>query len=400
MRDERHKNTPDRLPIVPAISSDTSHSLACVRIPGAADLSRLFRACTALTPQIEHHPERLLLDLTGCERLLLGRKAAPSGNTQAAVGEAIHWQWLAERLYRLLADADSGTTDGTAPLQVALAPSRTVAWLAVSPAARSVCAVTPAEVAPFLRPLPVHLLLTLPDLADRPDAALAVAALAQGGIETVGQLARLSPLLLRRRFGPLGASLTRLAAGQDLTPLRISPPAEWLGARIQLDPPATVERLLGALDRLAAFLAQTLRRRRLEADAVALVVQAEACLPWRTTRRLGHATDSHVALFNHAQRLLERIRAEQDLITDGAPQAPVSALSLRVGGLQPARPRQAAFWPQAPHRGYIVQEVAQRLAARCGLGRDGRARLWRAVMATPHAVLPEERYRLEARRAS
>lgn len=362
--------------------------IAC--IAGDTGRDTLMPVCRQLTPCIEWHPNVLVLDLAGSERLLLGHDAAWRGDQRDAftgmasstATETTRWSRLAERLHHLLADA-------SAPVpRVAIASSRTIAWLAAHAPGASWRAVAPRETARFLHPLPVEALLSVPDLAALPGAARAVAAVRQSGIATVGQLARLAPSALRARFGALGLALAQLAAGRDLTPLCAIAPAEWIGARLRLDPPRALEQLEVVLAPLAAFLARALHQRRLEAGELALVVCAEGLPPWRLRHSLGHATASRGALCDHACRLLEHLHAECGGARAAAPVS-VGAVHLRVGGMRPAHPRQTAFWPSHGQR--TARQLAQQLS-----GHAGHPCFWRAVLTAPSAALPEERYILQA----
>jgi hypothetical protein len=336
------------------------HPYLCVR---SAHLHQVAATCATLTPVIERHADALLLDLTGCERAL--------GIGQPGVAQ---WRHLAAQIYTRIAITHQDAVD----LRLALAPSGTVAWLAAAESDRPWRVVMPATVEAMLRSLPAAQLLTLPALADMPAAVDAIAALAQGGIHTVGQLARLAPSTLQRRFGLLGGMLARLATGQNVAPLRTTTPACWLGARHYFDLPATLEECSAMVERLAAALAATLCQRHQEAGALRLVVHMTDQPPWRATRPLNQTAASPAALADQAIRLLGQVGAAQP----AAGQAIVSAVSLGVGRLRAAWPHQVAWWP-AP-RAQRAHEVARRLA--------GRAALYRAEIAVPHAVLPEERY--------
>jgi DNA polymerase-4 len=322
-----------------------------------------------------------VLDLAGCDRLLLGGSLSLS-----AQGER-RWLLLAARLQRRLSEA--GVTSTT----VGLGPSRTVAWLAAFAAAHSTSSswhvVRPEQVAAFLRPVPLGALLTVPDLREMPGAPEMLAALAQGGLMTTGQVARLPATALRRRFGPLGTRLATLAAGQDVRPLRIWVPAPWMGARVRLEPAMDVGRLSEALLPLAMYLAAALSQRQLGASEVALVLHRDDGTSWRATRRLGQPTASAVALADHAWRLLRRL-AEHE--RGGAACA---GLHLRVGTLRPLRARQDMLW--------LSQSERERRARRARLlapdgplatRLHGRAALLRAQIRSPYAVLPEQRYAL------
>jgi nucleotidyltransferase/DNA polymerase involved in DNA repair len=343
--------------------------LACIRTSAAVD--PLLPLCARLTPRLERHPDALVLDLSGCERLVLGRHVLPS-TPPNRLGPT-----LAVRLQHRLRAATS------APITVGLGPSRTVAWLAATTPAYPTPwrAIAPDQVADFLRPLPLAALLALPDLRDRPGAAEVLAALAQSGLVTVGQVARLPAAPLVRRFGTRGTHLATLAAGHDVTPLRVWVPATWLGARLQLDPAVAADQLTSALIPLAEQLATALARPHLGACALALVLRMDDGVTWRATHPLGQPTASPRALHDHAQRLLTAL-------LERVPAAlPCAALHLRAGDLRPVAPPQDLLWPHEQQR--------DRAAARRRLARllvTSATGLVQATCVAPHAVLPEERF--------
>ena len=68
-------------PITPV----TSACIACIvcvsSITDVAAIAAIARRCAHLTPRIERHPHALVLDLTGCERLVLTAAAASTAAT-------------------------------------------------------------------------------------------------------------------------------------------------------------------------------------------------------------------------------------------------------------------------------------------------------------------------------
>lgn len=88
--------------------------------------------------------------------------------------------------------------------------------------------VPPGETPEFLASFPVGV-LGMPELCEL---------LPRLGIETLGQLARLSPTEAVGRFGPPGELAGRLARGLDPRPLIPRPPSADLSAAMEFDPPA------------------------------------------------------------------------------------------------------------------------------------------------------------------
>lgn len=414
--------------------------IACVHLrgvpdgsdaPGLAIFAELLGACREITPRVEAHPAArvAVLDLAGCERLLVPRGiAGGAGGGAAAVGT--DWTALAVALAgRLRAVCPGGR------LVVSLAPGRAAAWLAASwlatPAhaveiasdvdAPPSLALAPEDVAPFLESLPLGALLDLPDLVGagggaraRREARAALEALdmlTRGGVRTLGQLARIPEVALRRRFGEiLGAALSRIASGRDVVPSRAEVRKRWIGAWLPLEPSAEIgtggdrsdgafdaaldAALDGALGQLAEHLAVVLRRRGLEAGTVAVFLRAEGeawgtperrSAYWRSTRRLGRPTASAEALRDHGRRLLERpAGARGRQATSGR----YVAVHLRAGDLRPAVPRQDTCWPV----GRTNDRGAARERLLAAAARRGAAALLRADLVAPFAVLPEERY--------
>lgn len=354
--------------------------LACVR--NVADADTLLPVCTRLAPRIERHRDALVLDLGGCERLVLGRGEGASSfrlPSATVTGTA-----LAASLWRQVRDASPGAET----LRVGLGPTRTVAWLAAATTPQaSWRAIEPSQVAAFLRPLPVGVLASLPDLGGVSGVAEALSALAQSGIGTPGQLVRLPASTLRRRFGPLGSTLTALAAGEDVAPFRVWRPAAWIGARLRLDPPVELAQLAPMLTPLTQHLATHLSQQHQVASALALVLQTESSATVRATRHLSHSIASAEALLNQAERLLTRL-------ADHEPRVVYEAIHLRVGALRPASARQEVLWRSRDERN-------RRAARRRLFAPDGPlagppscgSKLLHAALVSPYAVLPEDRYR-------
>jgi nucleotidyltransferase/DNA polymerase involved in DNA repair len=309
--------------------------IACVR--GAGDLAELFRAGARITPRLARQSGALVLDLTGCERLLLN---APAGAHSAIPSERatrLYWTSLAEALSRHLC---ATWPHLAATLRVGLAPTRTLARLAMelqrdveAPSWHVVC---PCEILTFLHGLPLHLLWEIPDLIEKTDVREASDLLTQCGIVSVGQLAQLAPQALQRRCGRLGATLAALAAGRDVMPLQAEVPEARIGVRIGFTFPPESDHLAYILPALACRLATTLRERCLEAHRVALLLQMNGGPALQTARHLAQGTASPEPLLDHALRLLAVLGSTGQI-------GDCTAIFLRVTALRPLRIRQTMF---------------------------------------------------------
>lgn len=346
----------------------------------------LLPACRSLTPCIERHRQMLVLDLTGCDQLL-----ALLTNVPCRRGEE-YWAVLAHRLSCFLRTE--------APLchwQLGLAPSRTLAWLAAlhvftSPHPRWQ-AVAPADAHAFLQPLPLATLLVLPELAERPEAVEALAALAEAGVTTVRHLSRLAVGALHRRFGMLGPLLLELAAGRDVAPFRPARCASWLGVRQVFTSPATAQQFAGSLRVLAERLAARLAERQQAGCTLELVLQPEQGATRSLCHALSRPTGSPSALAEHAQRLLQTfLQPGTDARGPAAPHITYTQLCLRVGELCPAMPEQTRLW-SAPSQDEHAVRLARLRAALAPLAlRYATPPLLQMKFVAPHAVLPEARY--------
>jgi nucleotidyltransferase/DNA polymerase involved in DNA repair len=362
---------------------------ACIRgLRDAAAVEAAYHVCATLTPRIERHADALVLDLGGSERLVL----AAAADADSAVG----WPALAQSLSKRL-QADVRGMQRV--VRVGIGPTRTVAWLAATSDEEPWQAVLPEQVAGFLAPLPLALLGGVPDLAHLPEKAPALDVLALSGIRTFGHLRRLTPVTLQRRFGPFGASIAAVAAGHDLTPLRVERLDEWTGIRLRCDPALRTEQLPAALAPLAEHTMLTLMERQQATGAVALILYPEVGEPVHAARELSHPVASASALLDQARRLLEVLVRPP---TGSVEAATYSGVRLRVGRLQLATAEQRQLWSNGTDRAADDRQTRRRAALRAlarmggvGAGMGGEAALYRAVLQQLDAVLPEERYILE-----
>jgi protein ImuB len=196
------------------------------RTPDSCDLASLARE---FSPRVEvHGPGLVTLDARGLERLF---------------GDA---KRLGDELRR--AAADRGM-----PARIAVAPTRTTAWLLVH-ARAGLTIVAPGEERRWLTPLPLRVLEQLeanglgpagemgsggtsrPASAHAPAAAL-LALLKRWGLTTLGEFGRLPPLDLSERLGQPGLAWQRLARGEEMAPLVPDGPEERFEETLDLEWP-------------------------------------------------------------------------------------------------------------------------------------------------------------------
>lgn len=317
----------------PSLRSASNPLVACLALdqPG-----QLLSVCRRLTPRIERHSRHLILDLTGCERLLMG----PTISSHLQVRD--DWSTLAWRLSLLLrAEAPECRP------RIGLAATRTLAWLAAVRVASSPCHtpwyVIPADdAAAFLRPLPLITLLLLPDLNNNRAAAEALRVLAPAGITTVGQLRQLSSLSLHRRFGRLGDTLLALASGRDLCPFHPEHTSPHVGVRLRLTPPATAEQVATSLTPLAHGLALHLAKRQQAGCSLELRLVSDADGVFTVRRAMAQPIYTESALMDHAHSLLHALLRSRSPAPDV--DTPYTQVHLRIGDLCAAQPQQTHFW--------------------------------------------------------
>lgn len=161
--------------------------------------------------------------------------------------------------------------------------------------------VPPGEEAAFLAPLAVRRLWGIgPKMEER---------LAQLGIQTIGDLARVDPSRLEHRVGSHGHDLITLARGIDERPvIAEAAEAKSLGQeRTFLEDTHDLERLRRTLLGLADGVGERLRSYGLRAHTITLKYRDETYRTLTRAETLEEPTDSGNALFEVAWRLFEGV---------------------------------------------------------------------------------------------
>jgi len=248
-------------------------------------------------------------------------------------------------------------------VRIGIGPTLPVAQLALltCPATRRIALVSGADLPAFLTPLPIAALcaldLPLPITEER------ALRLRQAGIRTLGQLARLDALALRRQFGAVGALLTALARGEAATAFHATSSEPALRFRTRYSTALSIEETLRRLPGLAEEIATRLRAFNQTMGALTFTVW------WASggVKRIEHTFPDPIQLVSVlTQRLtsllvsLARPQAIR-LAPQSAPQDnEIERLEVRVTSLAPLRPQQRALWA-TPH--HVRSERRRRIAA-------------------------------------
>jgi protein ImuB len=189
----------------------------------------------------------------------------------------------------------------------------------------------------FLRPLPVALLRTRPELQALPEIFERL------GIRTLGEVAALPSRSVAERFGHPGLLALDLARGRD-TPLEPRRPREPVAERLDLPEAASGQQLERALELLVARVLARRERRGRGLRALAVSARFVAGGTWRTAVTLRHASaDPERILLALGPKLREL-------------PAPAESLALEV----------EAFGPPAQDQGRLLDEAAAVRRGRLG----------------------------------
>lgn len=159
--------------------------------------------------------------------------------------------------------------------------------------------VPPDRVREFLDPLPIGRLWGVGKVSQR--------ALAVLGVETIGDLHRLPPDLLRRKFGESGVSLHRLAQGLDDRPVEPTRDAKSIGAEeTYLEDIRSLEPARRELLALTLRAARRLRRHGFVCRTVTLKVKYHDFKQITRAETLGRPTDDTRRLYAAVVALLAK----------------------------------------------------------------------------------------------
>jgi protein ImuB len=227
--------------------------------------------------------------------------------------------------------------------RIGVAPTRLAAFVAAAAGEL----VPEARLRAFLAPLPVSILAGR--LGGDREAEEFVVALERLGIETLGELRRISADQVSDRFGRLGLRALKLACGED-EPLRPRAPREDLVERIELPEGVAGSQLDRALELLVDRLLALPQRRGRTLLGLRLGARLVAGGSWSVEQRLGRPSAS--------ARVLRSLLAPRLLALPG----PASALRLRALGLGPPEGDQLALAvggeePRRRRLGEAVREV-------------------------------------------
>lgn len=256
--------------------------------------------------------------LHACMRRVLG--ALEPAGLEAAFFEASEQPETPELLAAALRKAASASLG--LPLQVGIAPVRTLATLAAAEAgAAGVLRVRPGEEAAFLEPLAVGRLSFI-----GPNAELR---LAQAGARTVGEALGLGAELLEELLGNRARELLDLAAGLGDARVRAERQPRSLGQEETLEAPErSASALREALARLAADLEANLRVQGVAARRITLKLRYEDLQTVTRSRTLLRA----VALGHEIEAAAAELLARTD-----AGERPVRLIGVLLGRLARSR---------------------------------------------------------------
>jgi DNA polymerase-4 len=252
-------------------------------------------------------------------------------------------------------------------VRVGIGPSITVAATASGqvPAPGGILAVDPADVTPWLGPLPVE---DLYGIGPRQAGVLRA-----NGIHCVGLLASVPPATVQRLLGGrAGRQAADRARGIDPRPVvpRALPASATVGrafAQHTLDGAAVRAALLGLVVRLGRLL----RRRGQAARALTLTLKFAGGASWDITRRLPEPSAHDEDLRTLAYRLMDAAGLQRGRLT---------GLALRGEDLVDAgRVAQQISLDQAREARLVAEEAMDRIRDRFGPGAVGPAAAFRRV---------------------
>lgn len=197
------------------------------------------------------------------------------------------------------------------------------------------------------------------------------------GIRTLGQLAQLPPVALRRQLGPEIEPLYRLARGEGAYPIRAQtpPPAETAGHDFEA-PVANRLALVAVLTRLARDLAGRLQTDVMAGGEVQLAWETESGQAQRQSQALRQPTADPNRLAVCLHQLLEQMT-----FPDG-----VTVVTVTVTHLSPARAYQLPLFGSRPEEAGTLKGLVARLQAKFG-----QALFYETAVPAPDHPIPERR---------
>jgi hypothetical protein len=244
-------------------------------------------------------------------------------------------------------------------VRIGIGPTPPVAQLAllIHPASQRIRLVSSSALPAFLKPLPIDALCAL-DLP-LPITEETVLRLRRAGIMTLGQLARLDELTLRRQFGAVGAILAALARGDASTPFHPTPPAPALRVRTRFSAALGVEQTLQRLPGLALEMATRLQALNQTTGTLTLTVWWASGGVERIEQTLPQPTQEASALTQRLTSLLTSL-VRPPTAHSAAQSSEVERVDVRMTSLAPLRPQQRTLW-SAPHQ--LRSERRRRITA-------------------------------------
>lgn len=292
-------------------------------------------------------------------------------------------------------------------------------------AQRPIVLITPDQSQAFVRRIPVCALVGLhPQGLISPEV---VERLERYGLRTLGHLARIGELTLRRQFGAAGSLLAALAQGQDAQPFNPTPAPSMLRFHARFAAPADPDAVLALLPHLAERIADQLRLQGRTAHSLRLDIRWEDGRVERRRLTLRQYADQSALLDQGLRRLLVPLLAlsgdDAESAGDAHRSMPSYMLGVRRAPLQngngedpadqiedrvedriedrieelrvalsdfaPLTPAQATFWRTRQQQMAAIADVAETAARR-----HGRELLLRPQVVAPDAVFTEDRYAL------
>ena len=244
-------------------------------------------------------------------------------------------------------------------VRMGIGPTLPVAQLALltCPASQRIALVSGSALPAFLTPLPIAALCALNLPIPIPEEI--ALRLRRAGIRTLGQLARLDDLLLRRQFGAVGALLVALARGDAPSAFHATPPAPALRFRTRYSTALTMEQTLRRLPGLASEIASRLQALNQTTGALTFTVWWASGGVERMEHALAEPTQAESVLAQRLTSLLVSL-VRQSSTGSAAQRGEIERLDIRVTSLAPVRPKQGTLWATPVH---LHAERRRRIAA-------------------------------------